>query len=171
MPWFQPNIFITNSSGPEAGIFQGNPVNAIVTDEFLAYQVISCHGINPLAPGGFEWNFTRVILILILVIGGWVISCEFAVRWMLLDIIDDKSTLVQVMAWCRQATSHYLSQCWPRSLTPYAITRPQWVNWFCNWTLSFMKKDFNSSLPGQNGRHLQTVFQMHLREWKVLYVD
>ena len=41
---------------------------------------------------------------------------------------DDKSTLVQVMAWCRQATSHYLSQCWPRSLTPYGITRPQWVN-------------------------------------------
>ena len=39
-----------------------------------------------------------------------------------------KSTLVQVMAWCRQATSHYLSQCWPRSQSPYGITRPQWVN-------------------------------------------
>ena len=25
----------------------------------------------------------------------------------------DKSTLIQVMAWCREATSHYLSQCWP----------------------------------------------------------
>ena len=44
-------------------------------------------------------------------------------RW-----IDDKSTLVQVMAWGRQATSHYLSQCWPRYLSPYGITRPQWVN-------------------------------------------
>ena len=32
------------------------------------------------------------------------------------------------MAWCRQATSHYLSQCWPWSLSPYDITRPQWVN-------------------------------------------
>ena len=31
-----------------------------------------------------------------------------------LYLTDDKSTLVQVMAWCRQATSHYLSQCWPR---------------------------------------------------------
>ena len=29
------------------------------------------------------------------------------------DLTEDKSTLVQVMAWCRQATSHYLSQCWP----------------------------------------------------------
>ena len=31
------------------------------------------------------------------------------------------------MAWCRQATSHYLNQCWPRSLSPYGIIRPQWV--------------------------------------------
>ena len=28
----------------------------------------------------------------------------------------------------RQAPSHYLSQCWPRSLSPYDVTRPQWVN-------------------------------------------
>ena len=48
---------------------------------------------------------------------------------MLLDLTDDKSTLVQVMAWCRQATSHYLSQCWPRSLSPYGVTRPQWVKY------------------------------------------
>ena len=31
------------------------------------------------------------------------------------------------MAWCRQATSHYLSQCWPRSMLPNGVTRPQWV--------------------------------------------
>ena len=47
---------------------------------------------------------------------------------MSLDLIDDQSTLVQVMAWCRQATSHYLSQCWSRSLSPYGVTRPEWVN-------------------------------------------
>ena len=62
------------------------------------------------------------------VIGGWVISSEIAFRWMPLVLTDDKSTLVQVMAWCRQATSHYLSQCWPRSLSPYGVTRPQWVS-------------------------------------------
>ena len=44
-----------------------------------------------------------------------------------LDHTYDKSTLVQVMDWCRQATSHYLSQCWPRSMSPYGVTRPQWV--------------------------------------------
>ena len=26
------------------------------------------------------------------------------------------------------ATSHYLIKCWPRSMPPYDITRPQWVN-------------------------------------------
>ena len=46
---------------------------------------------------------------------------------MLQDLTDDKSTLVQIMAWCRQATSHYLSQCWLSSLSPYGVIRPQWV--------------------------------------------
>ena len=32
------------------------------------------------------------------------------------------------MTWCHQVTSHYLNQCWPRSMIPYGITRPQWVN-------------------------------------------
>ena len=45
-----------------------------------------------------------------------------------LDLTDDKSTLVQVMTWCRQATSHYLSQCWPRSMSPNGVIRLQWVN-------------------------------------------
>ena len=54
------------------------------------------------------------------------------------DLTDDSSTLLQVMAWCRQAASHYLNQCWPWSLSPYCITRPRWVN-----TLR----------PRQNGRH------------------
>ena len=41
--------------------------------------------------------------------------------------LSNISTLVQVMAWCCQATSHYLNQCWLRYLTPYGVTRPQWV--------------------------------------------
>ena len=42
------------------------------------------------------------------------IICEIALGWMSKDLTDDKSTLVQVMVWCHQAPSHYLSQCWPR---------------------------------------------------------
>ena len=80
-----------------------------------------------LAPGKFEWNFRYLILQIISVIDGWGISCELALRWMSLSLTDDKSTLVQVMAWCCEATSHYLSQCWPRSLSSYGVTKPKWV--------------------------------------------
>ena len=58
---------------------------------------------------------------------GCDISSEIAFRWTSLDLSNDKSTLVQVMAWCRQAPIHYLSQCWPRSVSPYGVTWPQWI--------------------------------------------
>ena len=79
--------------------------------------------INSLAPGKFEWNFRHVIFKQILVTDGWGISCEIVLIWVSLDLTDDQSTLVLVMAWCRQATSHYLSQCWPRS-RPHCVLSP-----------------------------------------------
>ena len=48
-------------------------------------------------------------------------SNEISVRWMSLYHIDDKLILVQVK-------KHYLSQNWARLVSPYGITRPQWVN-------------------------------------------
>ena len=39
----------------------------------------------------------------ILVIDGWGISCEIALIWMSLDVTDDQSTLVQVLACWQQA--------------------------------------------------------------------
>ena len=39
------------------------------------------------------------------------------------NTFDDKSTLVQVMAWCRHATSHYLSKYWSPSMSPYGAAR------------------------------------------------
>ena len=42
---------------------------------------------------------------------------------------DVKLTTVQVMAWCHEATSHYLSQSWSSSVSPYGIT-----NIFFCWT-------------------------------------
>ena len=98
------------------------------TLDIYCYSYSMPIGINSLAPGKYESNFRHVIFKQILVIDGWGISCEIALIWMSPDFTDDQSTLVQVMAWCRQATSHYLSQCWPRSLSPYGVTRPQWVN-------------------------------------------
>ena len=91
---------------------------------------------NSLAPGKFEWNFIYVIFKPILVIDGWGISFEIAIILMSPDFTNNQSTLVQVMAWYCQTTSHYLSQCWPRSLSLYGVTRPEWVNgdsgrWIC----------------------------------------
>ena len=37
---------------------------------------------------------------------------------------DDIAALVQVMAWCHQATSHYSGQCWFQSVEPYGGIRP-----------------------------------------------
>ena len=40
------------------------------------------------------------------------IRCEISPRWMLENRTNEKSPLVRQMAWFRQATSQYLSQCW-----------------------------------------------------------
>ena len=69
--------------------------------------VLCYASINSLAPGRFELNFRYAPFQLILVIHGCGISCEIALMWLSLDLTDDKSTLVPVMAWCRQATSHF----------------------------------------------------------------
>ena len=69
--------------------------------------------------------FGKVIFKFIYVNGGWGIFYEIASRWIPLDLTDD--TLVQVITWCRQASSHCLSNCWPRFMSPYGVTRPQWV--------------------------------------------
>ena len=54
------------------------------------------------------------------------------------NLTDEMSTLVQVMAWCCQATSHHLSQCWPRTMAPYRVTRPQRV-------MSIFQSNFNQN--------------------------
>ena len=82
--------------------------------------------VNLLAPGKYEWNFRYLILQIISVIDGWGISCELALIWM--NVTRPYWWPVNIGSGndC-QATSHYLSQCWPRSLSPYGVTRPQWV--------------------------------------------
>ena len=52
-------------------------------------------------------------------------SCDTDLRWMSLDLTMGKPSVVQVMAWCRQATSHFLSQRWPRFCGHIAVNRPQ----------------------------------------------
>ena len=54
--------------------------------DIIAFWVISL--INSWSPGWFEWNFSKVIFKLILVIAGWGISCEIAIKWMSLDLTN-----------------------------------------------------------------------------------
>ena len=84
--------------------------------------------VNSLAPGWPGCHFKAAIFNLILLIGIFISCKDNAPRWMPRDFTDDKSALVRVMAWCRQATSHYRNQCWSRSLPPCGVTRPRWVN-------------------------------------------
>ena len=86
--------------------------------------------VNSLAPGGFDYSLKLVNFKLILTINFLSISCEIVIRWMPQHLTDHLSTMVQVMAWCRQSTNHYLSQCWLKSPSPYDVTRPQWVKAF-----------------------------------------
>ena len=67
--------------------------------------------------------------------------------WKFIDMslffIDEKSALVQVMAWGHQTSTQCL-HLWSTSIVPYGITCPQLVN---------------SSLSGQHGRHFADVFK------------
>ena len=59
------------------------------------------------------------------------------------------------MAWCHQATSHYLSQCWPRPMVSLGhnelthwVWEIEWLPWFCRWN-----------------------FETNFLVWKLLYFD
>ena len=97
--------------------------------------------------GDLNIFLNKIICNLILVSDAWD---EIALRYLSLDLTDDKSTLVQVMAWCHQARSHYLNQCWTSSISPYGVTKPQWV-------LKHMVAYFRK-------RH----YIKHLSRWKML---
>ena len=77
--------------------------------------------VNSLAPGRFQINFRYVIFKLTSVNGGWGISYKIALRWMPLDLTDDKSTLVLVMTCITWANVD------SRSMSPNGITRSQLV--------------------------------------------
>ena len=108
--------------------------------------------INSLAPGRCGNNFRSVILkhifrfdiikrfsgILMRIISYW--NCPHETTT---EPFHDKATLPQVMAWCRQASSHYLSQCSPRSSSPHGVTLGHNELW---WKIT-IADTFNSSPP------------------------
>ena len=102
--------------------------------------------LNSLAPGRSECDSKNVIFNLVLLIGIFRSSHDNAVWWIPQDLTDDKSILVQVMAWCRQASSHYLSQCWPRSLSPYASLGHNELIWENKFGILWTERSLESCL-------------------------
>ena len=134
---------ITRSSTAMIMIVRDKQVQDIYEDDIQLHSLFQCwenwemkiydnFALNKFSPkralGRFENNFQNVFFKLISGIDTLSNSCENVLRRMPQNPSDDKSTLVQIMAWCRQATSHYLSQCWPRPMSSNGVTRPQWVN-------------------------------------------
>ena len=78
-------------------------------------------------------------------ISSLAIGCATALRWMPQNVTNEKSLFVQIIAWCRQARSHYLNQCWPSSTSPYSVTKPQWV---------IKYKSYVSASPMGQGGHI-----------------
>ena len=69
---------------------------------------------NSLVPGRCDRDFKNVSFEQMLQIKFMGTPCEITLRRMPQYTFEDKSILVQVMACCHLAISHYLSQCWPR---------------------------------------------------------
>ena len=73
-------------------------------------------------PGRCDSDLKNVISEHMLQISFWITSNEAALRWIPQNTFGGKLTLVQWMAWCHQATSHSLNQCWPRSIWRHQAT-------------------------------------------------
>ena len=58
-------------------------------------------------------------LVFISVINGWVISGEIARWWLSLDLTDHKSTQIQVIVLCQQATIYFHSKGLSRYMSSY----------------------------------------------------
>ena len=126
------------------GIYCIYNISILLTQTCPHFWCCCIYTVNSLAPGR---SFKNVIFNLALLIGIYKSSYQNVIRWIPQDLTDNKSTLVQVMAWCHQVTSHYLNQCWLSSLSPYGVIRPQWVILFSYfWHQWFWRQLFDSTV-------------------------
>ena len=87
------------------------------------------------------------------------------------DLTDDKSTVVQVMAWCCQATSHYLCQCWLSSLLPYGVARPQWVNEISQNQSSMVMKEVPIAIVSLGTRTCGGLVIKIISHWQHIIIE
>ena len=102
--------------------------------------------INSLAPRR-DFDFKCAIFRYAVVTIFMSVSNVIAFMWMAYDPTDDNSTVVEVMAWCFQATGRYMSQHWLRSMSLCVVTRPQGVKPLAGMTYAcyslYVRMSFN----------------------------
>ena len=108
-------------------------VSWLVVSHASAMVIVKCTGsfwvhFNSLAPGIYGSDCKTVISEHMLWTNFMSTTCIITFRWMPKNVFDNKSTWVQVKAWCHQAKSFYLSQCWPRFVLSHGTIRLRWVN-------------------------------------------
>ena len=91
--------------------------------DYLSMLVLKLNHVSKRGHWRCSNNYKSVNFLLMLQLELFSVSCEISFRCMLQGPIDDKASLDPVTA-----PIHYLIQCWPRSMLPYGITRPQWGN-------------------------------------------
>ena len=116
-----------------------------------------CDERNPLVTGGFSHmgseiqRFDGFFFFYIYILG---IQVTVILEWTPEDLVDGESTLVQVMAWC----------WWPRSLTPYGVTRSQWVkaNRVCHFATIYANDELTTSFRIERCIRITSVLQGYL---------
>ena len=75
--------------------------------------------LNILASGKCGSNFKSIISYSLCRLFAWPPAEKMSAGESHKNLNSEQSALVQLMAWCRQATGHYTSQCWASSMTSY----------------------------------------------------
>ena len=96
--------------------------------------------LNSLSHAGCCFNLKCVIFKGMTVITFMSFSSATAFKWMAKDPTNEKSKFAWVMAWCYEATSQYLNQCWKNStpmlteeLTMFCFLNTGWNGSFISW--------------------------------------
>ena len=70
---------------------------------------------------------------------------------------------------CCKAANHYLSQRWPRSMPPYNVIRPQWVNLcyaeFISWSVNISLQPVNAGTCSLIRGFNEVCFMVICRLW------
>ena len=130
----------------------------------IVVYICNCNCANNHIPWQMCHLFYKYYLLTHLQYSIWGTCYEIALRPK--NLTNEMSILVQVRAWFYQATCHYLNQCWSRSMSPYGITRAQWVKWT---TYVVINTSRYKQMTGNYRQLHKQHFEMYLQ--KYLYID